>query len=88
MSNVKSVAEKEPDAQRLLWSIITFSSIFSHFVLIFFIRYYARTSERSCLTDLKRMRILKILTIKSPRLREVIPLANPMQTENAKNRPC
>ena len=36
MSNVKSVAEKEPDAHRLLWSIITFSSIFPHFVLIFY----------------------------------------------------
>src|SRR5918998_1357100 len=54
---------------------------------LFFIRYCARTIERPCLIDLKRMRILKILTIKSPRLQEVIPLANPMQTENAKNRP-
>ena len=36
MSNVKSVAEKEPDAHRLLWSIITFSSIFPNFVLIFY----------------------------------------------------
>src|SRR5918994_3717705 len=86
MSNVKSVAEKEPDAHRLLWSIITFHQSFLIFYL-FFIRYCARTSERSCLIDLKRMRILKILTIKSPRLQEVIPLANPMQTENAKNRP-
>src|SRR5919106_4947298 len=96
MSNVKSVAEKEPDAHRLLWSIITFHQSFL-ILYLFFIRYCARTSERSCLIDLKRMRILKISftitnngkvrTIKSPRLQEVIPLANPMQTENAKNRP-
>jgi hypothetical protein len=83
MSNEKSVAEKEPDAHRLLWSIITFSSFCTHFL-------YDTEQELvkdSCLIDLKRMRILKILTVKSPKLQEVIPLANPMQTENAKNRP-